>query len=93
MTISETQAAGWQAVIDAIRARLGDGYLLGKGGVSFEATPKGRHVVKAGELRFWLDAGELIACRVRGGRAEFAEVTPAGEWLWTMAPLAQAGMN
>jgi hypothetical protein len=87
-------------LIGDIKARLGADYFTAArhdgepADVTFQLTTHGRSVVHYRELMFFRGAeGELVASRVRGGRAEFGEIGPDGEILWTMAPLAPAGAN
>lgn len=84
------------ALYEKVRSRLGADWFLGKGGLEIELTPRGRTLLRCDGLSYFMrhDDTEPIACRVKGGRAEFAEITPDGEWLWMMAPLpATAAMN
>lgn len=82
------------ALLDELRERLGaDSPHLAD--PFWETTPRGRVVVHAGGLRYWRDErdGQPIACRERGGRAEFGAVLETGELHWIMAPLGQVSQN
>jgi hypothetical protein len=62
--------------------------------VAFEAAPSGRVAVHVADVRFMDDdSGGLLAARLRGGRAEFAEVTDAGLGEWIAAPLGDPILN
>jgi hypothetical protein len=85
-----------QRIVNRMRERLGCDYFTKGQDVAFELTPKGRSVVRYDGLMFWLDDhddDELVVSRVRGGRAEFGHVAHGGDVIWTLVPLAAAGVN
>ena len=73
-----------------VREALGDSV---RGDVEFEVTPKGRHAVRVGEVLYFDAGGELIASRVRGGRAEYGPVRDGRVEWGASVPLAPPELN
>ncbi len=85
-----------QAIIDALRERLGDGFFSKGLDVEFILTPCGRTIATYAGMTLLLneDDGAPVALRTRGGRLDVASITDDGRFVWAAAAsLAPVGVN
>ncbi len=83
-------------LLNRLTAILGDDYFRDQGPLGFALTPDERPMVEIGGVRYFAvdpPSEKLAASRVRGGRAEFAEVVEGGLGEWQVTSLGDPALN